>query len=451
MSIDSWVDDATAGLLTDLYELTMLQAYWQKGMHDEAVFSLFTRKLPAGRNYLLACGLDDVLRYLENLRFDQSCLEALKKLEQFSDGFLDWLADFRFSGDVWAMAEGTPFFPDEPILEVRAPIDQAQLAETFIMNQVHLQTVLASKASRMVTAAGDRAVVDFGLRRMHGTDAGVKAARAFHIAGIHSTSNVLAGAAYDIPVSGTMAHSFIEAHDSEMAAFRDFASVYPKTILLVDTYDTLDGVRKVIDLAHELGDDFQVRGVRLDSGDLADLAVTSRRLLDQAGLDQVLIFASGSLDEQRIAEMLATGAPINGFGVGTRMGVSADAPYLDMVYKLTEYAGKGRLKTSSGKQTLPGQKQVFRQEENGRAGRDIVAQHHEYHPGRPLLGKVMENGTRLEAGKVSVGAAREHCHNELSRLPGRLLALEQAAPPYPVEVSDHLARKRDEVRERVKK
>ena len=255
-----------AALLTDLYELTMLQAYWREGLDAEAVFSLYFRHLPRERNYMLTCGLAAALEYLERLRFTEAELEYLGGLRSFSDAFLDWLRDFRFSGEVYALAEGTPVFPNEPLLEVVAPIAEAQLAESFVMNQIHLQTVLASKASRVVVAAEGRTVVDFGMRRMHGADAALAGARAFYVAGVRATSNVLAGMVHEIPVAGTMAHSYIQAHERESEAFRAFAELYPETNLLVDTYDTVEGVRKVVELARELGDAFQVRGVRLDSG-----------------------------------------------------------------------------------------------------------------------------------------------------------------------------------------
>ncbi|CAN5521047.1 nicotinate phosphoribosyltransferase [soil metagenome] len=442
----AWVTEENAALLTDLYQLTMLQAYWKLGMREEAVFSLFYRKLPQTRNYMLACGLDDALRYLETARFTRDALDYLATLGHFSEEFLRWLEGFRFTGDVFAMPEGTPVFPEEPILEVVAPIAEAQLIETFLMNQIHLQTVLAAKAARVVTAAAGRAVVDFGLRRMHGTDAGMKSARAFYIAGVAATSNVLAGQAYGIPVAGTMAHSYIQAHDRELDAFRDFARIYPITILLVDTYDTLEGVRKVIHLARELGEEFRVRAIRLDSGDLAALAVEARRLLDEADLQRVEIFASGGLDEYSVAELVRKGAPINGFGVGTRMGVAEDAPTIDMVYKLTAYGGRGRLKTSPGKEVLPGRKQLFRVEEEGRAVRDILARAEEEHSGRPLLGPVMRGGVRLPAGEETLAAARERARAEVQALPEQIRALEKAERPYPVEVSATLRGYQEEVR-----
>jgi nicotinate phosphoribosyltransferase len=372
MRAPSWPARPSPALLTDLYQLTMMQAYWREGMEEPAVFTMFVRRLPESRNYLLACGLTDALDYLERVRFTDEAIDYLGSLPYFTPEFLRWLSDFRFTGDAYAVPEGTPVFANEPILEIVAPIAEAQLAETFLMNQIHFQTVVASKASRVVTAAAGRPVVDFGLRRMHGADAGLKSARAFHIAGVAATSNVLAGQVFGTPVAGTMAHSYIQAHDRELDAFRAFVRLYPDTILLVDTYDTLDGVRNVIEVARELGEEFRVHGIRLDSGDLHDLAVRSREMLNTAGLDRLEIFASSGLDEFEIAELLRRGAPIDGFGVGTGMGVSEDAPALDIVYKLAEYGGRGRLKMSPDKPILPGRKQVYRVEERGRAVRDVI-------------------------------------------------------------------------------
>lgn len=434
----TWVSEENEALLTDLYQLTMAQAYWAQGLRGNAVFSLFSRRLPTDRNYLLACGLEDALRFLETMRFTEDAARYLAGLPWFTDEFLRWLLELRFTGDVYAVPEGTPVFANEPIVEVVAPIAEAQLAETFVMNQVHFQTVVASEAARVVTAAAGRTVVDFGLRRMHGADAGLKSARAFHIAGVDATSNVLAGQVYGVAVAGTMAHSYVQAHDSELEAFRAFLRLYPDTILLVDTYDTLRGVEKVITLARELGEEFRARGVRLDSGDLGALAIEARRMLDAAGLDRLEIFASGGLDEFEITELIERGAPIDAFGVGTGMGVSQDAPALDMAYKLAEYAGKGRLKTSPGKPILPGRKQVFRIEEDGRAARDVIARWGEEVDGRPLLRQVMRGGERLPAGREGLDAARDRARQEIARLPERVRAIPRAEPPYPVEISDAL-------------
>ena len=440
-----WVDDTNAALLTDLYQLTMLQAYFREELVDEAVFSLFVRRMPKNRNFLLACGLEDVLRYLERLRFSEPDLEYLAERDEFSPEFVDWLARLRFKGDVFALPEGTPFFPQEPILEVVAPLPAAQLVETFVMNQVHLQTVLATKAARVVRAAEGRAVVDFGLRRMHGTDAGMKAARAFHIAGTTATSNVLAGRIFGVPVTGTMAHSYIQAHENELTAFRAFVELYPEAVLLVDTYGTLDGVRNVIRLAQEIGDASRIRAIRLDSGDLSELAAASRKLLDAAGLDEIEIFASGGLDEYEIARLVEDGAPITGFGVGMGLGVAADAPSLDIAYKLTSYAGRGRTKLSPDKEIVPGRKQVFRVEVDGSAIRDVIGKVKEVGAGRALLRKVMERGERTEFGSVSLEESRRRAREEIERLPERIRDLPPTSPPYSVWFSEQLDTERSSV------
>lgn len=432
-------------LLTDQYQLTMAQAYWREEMVQDAVFSLFVRRLPERRSYLLACGLDTVLEYLERFRFSPSAVAYLRERPEFDPAFVDWLAGLRFTGEVRAVPEGTPVFPDQPILEIRAPLPEAQLVETFLLNQVQLQTMLASKASRVVTAADGREVVDFGLRRMHGADAGLKAARAFHIAGVSGTSNVLAGQVFGVPVVGTMAHSYIQAHDSELDAFRAFTREFPETVLLVDTYDTLQGVRNVARLAHELGDGFRVRAIRLDSGDLGVLARRAREMLDGAGLPAVRIFASGGLDEDAVGRLVAEGAPIDGFGVGTGMGVSSDAPFLDIVYKLAEFAGRGRLKLSASKPILPGPKQVFREEEEGAPLRDIIGRADEDLPGRPLLGAVMRDGRRLPAGSVTLEEARSYAAEQVRLLPERLRHAAPPVPPYPVEVSPALRALQEQV------
>ncbi|WP_237213298.1 nicotinate phosphoribosyltransferase, partial [Falsiroseomonas oryziterrae] len=399
-------------LFADLYELRMARAYHELGMQAEAVFSLFVRRLPPTRNYLLACGVEDLLDTLAALRFRTDSLDYLRSLGEFPEAFLNWLAGFRFSGALHAMPEGTPVFAEEPLLEVVAPIAAAQMIETLAMNVVGLQTTLASKASRVVTAAAGRPVVDFGSRRAQGIDAAVAGSRAFHIAGVAATSDLLAGARYGIPVAGTMAHSFVQAFDSEAEAFRAFARLHPETVLLVDTYDTAEGVRRVVALARELGDAFRIRGVRLDSGDLLALAREARAILDAAGLRQVQIFASGGLDEGRISALLEAGAPIDAFGVGTEMSVSGDAPALDLAYKLTSYAGIGRTKLSSGKRILPGRKQVFRRIEDGLAADDAIARGEERLAGRPLLQPVMRDGRRLRA-RPSLGAARDLAAAEL--------------------------------------
>ncbi|MES3629862.1 MAG: nicotinate phosphoribosyltransferase [Longimonas sp.] len=437
LSFDS---NASPALHTDLYQLTMLQAYQRENMDATAVFSLFVRRLKQ-RNYLLACGLDTVLSYLEGLRFTASDRDYLRSLDDFDDDFVDGLADFRFTGDVYAVPEGTPVFANEPLLEVVAPIGEAQLVETFLLNQITYQTGYASKAARVKQAATidgtDRTVADFGMRRMHGADATLKAARAGYIAGIDATSNVAAGQTYGLPVTGTMAHSYIEAHEHEQEAFDAFADLYPRTVLLVDTYDTLDGVRRVVKMAKARGDDFQVRGIRLDSGDLGELARKSRAILDEAGLEDVNILASGGLDEHRIAELVQSGAPIDGFGVGTKLGTMEDQPYLDSAYKLAGYDGTPRMKLAPNKKNLPGRKQVYRSfDDNGTATGDVITTADASHGGEPLLQCVMRNGERTEAAP-SLAQSRTYAHDALAALPEALHALEKA-DTYPVDVSQAL-------------
>lgn len=431
----SFFNGRNAALFTDFYQLTMAQAYLEAGHTAEAGFDLFVRKLPAERNYLIACGQLEALSFLSELSFSREDIDYLDSLGRFSTTLLDWLADFRFTGEVRAVPEGTVIFQEEPILSVRAPIAEAQIVETWLLNQVHVQTALASKASRIVNAAAGRPVLDFGLRRIHGADAGLKAARAYHVAGLTGTSNVLAGEIYGVPVAGTMAHSFIQSFDDELDALRAFACSFPETILLVDTYDTLEGVRRVIRLRDELGDEFRVTGIRLDSGDLGTLAAESRKLLDVAGLRDMKIFASGGLDEYQIRDLVESGAPIDGFGVGTAMGVSEDAPHLDVAYKLCSYDDEPRMKLSTGKRSLPGFKQVYRISDAGRYRNDVIARADESLDGEPLLETVMCDGQCLRAPEIE--SARERAADQLERLPDRLMGLEEAEP-YPVGLSDAL-------------
>ena len=437
-----------AALFTDLYELTMAQAYVAESVLAPATFSLFYRSLPHCRNYVLSCGIEDVADFACTLRFGDEDLAYLERSGRFSSPFLDYLAGFRFSGDVWGVPDGTPIFPQEPLVEVTAPAPEAQLLETWIINQMHAQSVLATKASRVVSAARGRAVLDFGLRRIHGADNGLKAARAFYLAGVEATSNVLAGQVYGLPLAGTMAHSYVQAHSSELAAFRSFVATFPDTVLLVDTYDTLGGVANVNRLADELGDAFRVRGIRIDSGDLGDLARRSRGMLDEAGLRGVRIFVSGGLDEHDVAALVADDAPIDGFGVGTAMGISTDAPTVDMAYKLVEYGGEGRMKLSTGKPSLPGAKQVFRQYAGGVASGDVLARRNEALAGTPLLEPFVLKGHRVRA-EDSPAQARERARRALGSLPESLHRLDQLEPGYPVALSDGLTQYRKHVREHV--
>jgi nicotinate phosphoribosyltransferase len=430
-----------SALLVDLYELTMMQAYWAHGIEGRATFDLFVRRLPAARNFLLVAGLETALELLESLRFTPDDLDYLSRSGLFDRGFLEVLERFRFSGEVEAMAEGTVAFAGEPLLRLTAPLLEAQFFESLLMNQIHVQTLLASKAARVVLAAGGRRVVDFGMRRMHGVDAAVAGARAYWIAGLDGTSNVLAGQLYGIPIVGTMAHSFVQCHARELDAFRAFAESYPETVLLVDTFDSRQGVERVIELARELGDSFRVRGIRLDSGELVELSRDARRRLDAAGLARVRIFASGNLDEYRVAEIVGAGAPIDAFGVGTRLGTSEDAPNLDVVYKLAQLDGRPLVKLSTDKATLPGIKQVWRRlDEGGRFAGDVIGLAGEELDGQALLETRMRGGARVTDQPEELAAARRRAAEQLASLPAAIRALSPADAPYPVDVSDALRR-----------
>jgi nicotinate phosphoribosyltransferase len=426
-------------LLTDLYQLTMLQVYFDRGMNRTAVFEFFVRKMPEQRNFFVAAGLEQVLDYLEGLHFTGDELAWLAGCGRFRKDFVDSLAALRFTGDVAAMPEGTPFFPDEPILRVVAPLPQAQLVETRIINLLQFQTMVASKAARVRLAAPDKLLVDFGLRRAHGAEAGLLSARASFLAGFDGTSDVLAGMKWGIPLYGTMAHSYIQAHDSELQAFEDFARSHSAaSTMLIDTYDTEAATRKLVPLAHKLADEgIAVNAVRIDSGDLGAHARSVRRILDEGGLQSVKIFASGNLDEYRVQELIAGAAPIDGLGVGTRMNTSADKPYLDCAYKLQEYAGQPRRKRSEGKATWPGRKQVVRSvDAAGCMNGDILTTMDDAPDGQGLLQDVMRNGRRLQPSP-SVQEVRRRAQEELARLPAPLRSL-SAAPAYPVTVSEPL-------------
>lgn len=433
-----------SGLLTDLYQLTMGESYVAEGLAEvEATFSLFFRTLPPGWGYLLAAGLDDALRYLETVTFSEDDLAFLERTGRFSPAFLERLRGFAFTGDVRAMPEGTAVFPNEPLLEVTAPLVEAQVAETMVLNEVHLQTLIAGKAARCVDAARGRMLVDFSLRRTHGGEAGLKVARASFLAGFDATSNVLAGRLYGIPIAGTMAHSYVEAFGDEEEAFRAFARAYPDgAILLVDTYDTAEGLRKAVEVGRELAArGHRLRGVRIDSGDLAELSLAARALLDAAGLPDALVFCSGGLDERDIARLLEAGAPIGGFGVGSKMGVSADAPFLDMAYKLVEVAGRPTLKLSAGKATLPGRKQVWRVAGEEGFVHDVLGLEAEplRGEGEPLLQPVMKGGRRQ--GREALEEIRARARSQRERLPGPVRALEAAR--YEVRLDPALVRLRD--------
>jgi nicotinate phosphoribosyltransferase len=438
-----FANEENMSLFTDLYELTMCASYFDNNKLEPATFDLFIRRLPEKRSYFLFAGLEQALLFLENVKFTEKHLTYLQR-QGFNTQFLDYLRNFKFTGDVWAVPEGTVAFPCEPLIRVTAPIIEAQLVETFLLNTVNLQTTIATKASRVVNAAKGKNIIEFGLRREHGIDAGMKVARCSYIAGCQGTSNVLAGLTYGIPVFGTMAHSFVMSFEKEIDAFRAFARTFPnKSTLLIDTYDEFAGAEKAAIVAKELEKTgCKLGGVRLDSGDLAEASKKIRALLDRTGLRYVKIFASGDLDEYRIAELLNKNAEIDAFGVGTQMGTSADRPYVDVIYKLCETTNaKGDfspiMKLSEGKNTLPGRKQVFRfKDKRGLFAKDVIALDGEQMTGEPLLVKVMENGKKTRA-LPSLAEIRAAASANLSKLPEKYKALTYA-PAYPVELSHAL-------------
>ena len=415
-------------LLTDLYQLTMVTAYHALGMRHEAVFEFFVRRLPPARGFLVAAGLEQALDYLESVQFTADELRWLADSGRFTCEAIDGLAGMRFGGDVDALPEGTVYFAGEPVLRVVAPLPEAQLVESRLINLLHFQSMIASKAARCRLAAGTRRLADFGLRRAHGAEAGLLAARAGYIGGMDATATVEAGRLFGIPTTGTMAHSFIQAHDDETRAFRDFARIHPRGLtLLIDTYDTPRAARAVAGLCR---DGVPVESVRLDSGDLGELAREVRGILDAGGCAGVHIVASGNLDETEIDRLLASGAPIDAFGVGTRLDVSEDAPSLDCVYKIQEYAGRPRRKRSAGKATWPGRKQVFRRHDaDGRIVADTIGLADEPLPGRPLLQPVMRRGRRLR--QPTLEQARALARRELESLPEPCRRLHDPAPLVP--------------------
>lgn len=446
------MDAAAIALSTDLYQLTMGASYWALGMNAPATFSLFTRRLPPNRSFLVVAGIEEALHRLETMRFDQAALAYLRSIGQIRREFVDRLEDFRFTGDIWAVPEGRVVFADEPIVEVQAPIIEAQLAETVILNAIHFPTLVATKAARCVAAAPGAVLIDFGLRRTPSIDAGLAVARAAYLAGFASTSNVLAGYRYGIPVAGTVAHSFIETFPSETEAFRAFGETFPGPVtLLIDTYDTERGAHHAVQVAQELrARGKRVQAVRIDSGDLAELSKRVRAILDAAGLHDVRIIASGGLDEYELAALARAGAPINAYGVGTKLGTSADAPALDMAYKLVQYGDIPCLKLSEGKETLVGPKQVWRHRgPDGRYDRDRITARDEPAPGgdwEPLLVPVMAHGQTVL--RTSLDESRARHRAEMAALPPELKDL--AAPAaYPVEHSALLRERQQQATSRI--
>lgn len=448
------VNSMHSGLLTDLYELTMAAGYLETSFEARATFELFVRSLPPRRNYLVAAGLEQALDFLENVRFSKAEIAYLRGQDVFrhiGPRFFDYLENFRFTGDVWALPEGTVFFSGEPVLRVTAPIAEAQIVETALLSIINFQTMIASKAARVTQAAGGRPVIEFGSRRAHGIESGLLAARAAVVGGCQGTSNVAAGERFGIAVYGTQAHSWIMAHEDEESAFRRFLEIFPEhAVLLVDTYDVRTAVGKIIDMGRK------PKGIRLDSGDLAADSIWARRRLDQAGWKDVIVFASGDLDEERIASLLAEGACIDGFGVGTALSTSSDAPSLGVNYKLVETEIHGEVRSaakfSAAKITYPGKKQVFRlRQPDGRFARDIIGLEHEDCAGAELLLERVLAGGRRIAPQTDLKAARERCLEQRMSLPESLLRLEPATAQYPVEHSEKLEELLDEVRRRLER
>ena len=433
------MDIRSSVLLTDFYQLTMLQGYLERGMEDIAVFECFVRTMPPQRGFFMAAGLAQLLEFLENVRFTPDELEWVANSGRFSRSFVDYLEGFRFAGDLHAMPEGTVFFVNEPMVRVTAPLPQAQLIETRLINLLHYQTLIASKAARCVLAAAGKPVIDFGLRRSHGAEAGLLAARASYLAGFAGSATVMAEPFFEVPVFGTMGHSFVQAHQSERHAFEHFAGIQPdNVVLLLDTYDTQKGAQTVVGLAPCLREKgITIKGVRLDSGDLVQQARQVRRILDDGGLGDVQITASGNLDEDAIQHLVAAQAPVDLFAVGTRLATSADAPYLDCVYKLQEYSGRPSRKKSEGKETWPGAKQVYRHyDQRRRIDHDVVTTAADTQEGKPLIRSVMESGKRSETSP-SLNQIREHATAELATLPDEMRQCRQGAT-IPVQISSAL-------------
>lgn len=433
---------ATAGaqppaLFTDLYELNMAQALVADGMLGDAEFEMFFRSVGPQRGYAVLAGVEAALDGILDIAFNDAEIDYLASLGSFNDDFLAWLRSCRFQGDVDAVAEGSVVFAHEPLLRLRAPLPLAQIIETRLLNALHQPTLVASKAGRIVDAAAGRPVVDFGARRAHSADAATAAARSAWIGGCGGTSNMVAGQLYNLPVMGTMAHSYVQAYADELEAFRAFARHYPDTVLLVDTYDTLAGLENVIRLAREWGDAFRVRAIRIDSGDLDGLARACRQRLDEAGLEQIGIIASGALNEFRIRDLVATGSPIDSFGVGTDLVVSKDLPNLDFAYKMVSYEGRPTLKGSPDKATLPGAKQVWRQYDGERMTGDLIADAAEEHPGDALLQPVVRDGARI-AAPCDLDSAQQRARLQRAALDPELRTPEATGTPYPVEVSARL-------------
>ncbi len=436
--------DRNLSLLVDLYELTMAQSYFIYKKNIRATFDLFVRELPRNRSYLVSCGLEDILNYVRDLKFSAIDLEYLKSQKLFSDDFLKYLRSFRFKGQIWAMPEGTIFFANEPVIRVTASIIEAQIIESFLLNTINLQAMIASKASRVVSQAKGRSLFDFSLRRTHGTDAAIKAARSSYIAGFNGTSNVYAGKIYKIPVAGTMAHSFVMSFKREWDSFLAYSKTFPdRAVLLVDTYDVKKGIKNAVSIGLFLKEKkHYLQGIRLDSGDIVKLSKYARKALDDAGLKYAKIFASGNLDEFKIRDLLRKGVCADSFGVGTNMGTSIDAPCLDVIYKISEVSDEDgnflpTMKLSKNKVTYPGRKQVFRiRDKKGRFIKDMLCLEEERFKGEPLLIKVVDKGQIIYQAP-SLDKLRVFLEKNISKFNASLQDV-YAKYRYPVIISPRL-------------
>jgi len=426
-------------LLTDLYEITMAYSYFKSNRNEISTFELFIRNLPKNRNFLVSAGIDDIIKIISEFHFTDDDIKYLKSLKLFSDDFLDYLKNFKFKGDVWAIPSGQIYFPNEPVIRITADRISAQLLETIILNQFNFQSMIASKCARIIISSRGIPCIDFSPRRDHGIDSALKVAKVSYICNFIGTSNVLAGKIFNIPVYGTMAHSYIMSFSDEETAFREFLKYFEEPVLLIDTYDTIEGAKKVIKLLKE---GYKIKGVRIDSGDLVELSKKVKQIFKNEGFD-IKIFLSGDLDEYVIDEILSKGAIADAFGVGTKMGTSSDAPYLNGVYKLVEDEYGFKIKTSPGKITLPGKKQVYRIYKNGIMEKDIIALEDEKCEGIPLLKKYIENGNVLEYENIE--NSRKFFKENLSTLPDYLKTTRKSEIDYPIEVSDKLLKIKQEL------
>ncbi|MEO0224690.1 MAG: nicotinate phosphoribosyltransferase [candidate division WOR-3 bacterium] len=426
-------------LLTDLYELTMAYSYFKSNRNEISTFELFIRNLPNNRNFLVSAGIDDIIKIISEFHFSEDDIKYLKSLKLFSDDFLDYLKNFKFKGDVWAIPSGQIYFPNEPVIRITADRISAQLLETIILNQFNFQSMIASKCARIIISSRGIPCIDFSPRRDHGIDSALKVAKVSYICNFIGTSNVLAGKIYNIPVYGTMAHSYIMSFGDEETAFKEFLKCFKEPVLLIDTYDTIEGAKKVIKLLKE---GYKIKGVRIDSGDLVELSKKVKQMFKNEGFD-IKIFLSGDLDEYVIDEILKKGAVADAFGIGTKMGTSSDAPYLNGVYKLVEDEYGFKIKTSPNKITLPGKKQVYRIYKNGIMVKDIIALEDEKCEGVPLLKKYIENGKVLEHEEIE--NSRKFFKENLSTLPDYLKTINKSQIEYPIEISNKLLKIRQEL------